>query len=500
MKTFKAVLLAGALVCGSMSPAPLMAQDRAEKAEAKGEKAYVFPAPVTSRGSIRVASGRTVNYAVTAGSLPVEGADGERIADVAYTYYKADGYNASSRPITFVFNGGPGSASVWLHLGVVGPKRLSFGANNQGPSISTGLLDNPDTWLDYTDLVFVDPVGTGFSRVTKADDAHFRQVYGVDQDVRYLSRIIADFLLRYERMSSPKYLAGESYGGFRVPKIARRLTTEEGVGIRGQILISPLLDRIMTTNGDISPLPWVVRLPPMVASAMEVRGQVPSAESLREVEQYARTQYMADLMRGRDDPAAVERLSQKMAAYTGLDINVIRQLGGRLDNDTYTRELFRKEGKLASRYDTDVTAFDPWPNSPERRAGDPSLESIDAPATSAMVDYTTRVLGWKVTGKYESLSSEVGPKWDWGRNPQPISAVNELRQYLALDPDAKVLVVHGFTDMQTSYFSSRLIIDQMPAFGDPNKIRLVMFPGGHMFYSRDASRSGLRREVETVFR
>jgi len=469
---------------------------RADEAPASRAEPSRLPPEASVRQTLKI-GGRTLNYTASAGALPVLDKDGKVIGEVSYTAFVLDGPNRVNRPITFAFNGGPGASSVYLNLGLIGPKMVPFGAQGDLPSSASQVVDNPDSWLEFTDLVFIDPVGTGFSRAYVDEDKAKKAFFGTEQDIRYLSRIVYDYLLKNGRMASPKYLVGESYGGFRLPRIAYTLQTDLGVGVWGMTLVSPRLDYTVPGGRDISPLPWVTTLPSMAAAKRERDGRILTAADMADVEEYARTEFMVDLLRGARDPAALERVVQRVAQYTGLDPAVVRRYGGRMELNTFAREFQRDRGLISSRYDVNVGAYDPFPWSPNTRAGDPILDAIIAPTTSAQVDYVTRVIGWKADGSYQALSDEVSRLWERDATAESSTA---LRQAVALDPKMQVLIVHGFTDIQTPYFASRLIIDQIPPMGGADQVRLAVYPGGHMFYSRPDSRGMMRRDVRAIYR
>ena len=478
------------------APAASLAQPKPEERPAASVEASRLPPEASVRQTLRMGS-RTLNYTAYAGAMPVKDKDGTVIAEVAYTAFILDAPDRVNRPITFAFNGGPGASSVYLNLGLIGPKMVPFGAQGDLPSSAAQVVDNPDSWLEFTDLVFIDPVGTGFSRAYVPDDKAKKAFYGTEQDIKYLSRVVYDYLLKNGRMGSPKYLVGESYGGFRLPRIAYTLQTDLGVGVWGMTLVSPRLDYTVPGGRDISPLPWVTTLPSMAAAKRERDGKLLTAADMADVEEYARTEFTVDLLRGARDPAAVERIVQRVASYTGLDVALVRRLGGRVDLPTFAREFQRGDGRISSRYDVNVSAYDPFPWSPTTRAGDPILDAIIAPTTSAQVDYVTRVIGWKAEGSYQALSDEVSSLWERDATAESSTA---LRQAVALDPKMQVLIVHGFTDIQTPYFASRLIIDQIPLMGGADQVRLAVYPGGHMFYSRPDSRAAMRRDVRSIYR
>lgn len=453
-----------------------------------------FPADASVRQSVRLGKSR-LSYTATVGSLPVRNEEGKKVAEVVFTAYVLDRSDIG-RPVTFAFNGGPGAASVFLNFGALGPKHLAFGAQADTPSNRATVEDNPYTWLPFTDLVFIDPVGTGFSRSLLSKEEARKRFYAVKPDVEYLSRVVYDWLLKNGRMTSPKFLVGESYGGFRVPRIARQLQTVQGVGVSGIVMVSPYLDASIDEDRDLSPLPWMVRLPSLVAARLE-RQRLLDAAALRPVEEYARTEFLVDLMRGPADAAASQRLTKRVTELTGLDPVLTMRLGGRIDEDTVLREAWRKESRLGSNYDINVTTLDPFPNSATNRAGEAGLETLIAPTTSAMVDFATRVVGWKVEGDYHSVNSVVNDSWDYGSDV--LQAVTALRQALALDVRLKALIAHGYTDLACPYFASRLIIDQMPREAGAARVQLKVYPGGHMFYSRPAARAAFFRDVQSIY-
>ena len=480
------------------------ADDAPAKAEASKDKSPdkdkielpPFPADASVKQVTHVA-GKTLSYTATVGSLPVRDEKGKKIAEVVFTAYTLDGPRDPNRPVTFAFNGGPGAASVYLNLGAIGPKRVQFGAQVDSPSDPARLVDNPGTWLDFTDMVFIDPVGTGFSRSLVDKDETKKHFYSIKPDIEYLSRIVYDWLLKNGRMASPKYITGESYGGYRVPRITYFLQTQLGVGINGMVMVSPYLEPPMDQAPNFSPMTWVTTLPSMAAANYERQGKALSPDQMKEVEDYARGEFVTDLMKGRRDPAAVDRLVSKVTAYTGLDPQFVKRSGGRIDTRAFLRELYRSTGKIGSVYDSNVTQDDPFPWAPDGQRGDPILDAIIAPTTSAMVDFDTRVVGWKVEGRYNALSDEVNQNWEKG--VELTEATTDLRQAIAADPKMKVLIVHGYDDLSCPYFVSRLVIDQMPITGDANRVKLSIYPGGHMFYSRPGSQAAFREDVKAVF-
>ncbi|GIL39448.1 S10 family peptidase [Roseiterribacter gracilis] len=475
----------------------------AAAAAAKKDETPALPADSRTTGQVTV-GGKVIKYTAIAGAMTMRDEKGQRRGDMGFVAYLVDGKSPSKRPITFAFNGGPGSASAWLHLGVLGPKRLAFGNDGDVPSKSPALIDNQETWLDFTDIVFIDPIGTGWSRPAQDTDENKKAFWGVRQDIDSMSKFIALWLSKYQRLQSPKYLAGESYGGFRAPRIASHLQTVEGVGVQGVVVISPVIDFALWRGTRNTPFAYVATLPAMAAAAMEkTTGKDVQVDQLADAEKYAMTDYLVDLMRGRQDLTAVDRMSDKVTKLTGLDPALVKRLGARIDNSTFVREFRRDKGEIGSRYDASVTAYDPYPSSAEQNWGDPILQGAVAPVTSAIVDYTSNVLNWKVEAPYRVLNGEVNQKWEWNQSAfgggNAADASEDLRKALALDKSLKMLIVHGATDLVTPYMASRMIIDQIPPFGDPNRVRLKVYPGGHMFYTRENSRKGLRDDVRGLY-
>jgi carboxypeptidase C (cathepsin A) len=495
--------IAAALLVAVSSSFAAVAQEEgggdAAKAEGHAKAAEIHLPPLPADRTVRqsaVIGGRTINYDVTVGTIPVLDATGKKIAEVVFTAYAVPG-GAPDRPVTFAFNGGPGAASVFLNMGAIGPKRIQFGANGDAPSDAAVTVDNANSWLDMTDLVFIDPVGTGFSRSLEDADATRRDFYSTEPDVRYLSRVVYDWLVRNHRLRARKYVIGESYGGYRAPRIALQLQTELGVGVNGIVMVSPYLDPAASDDATaLSPLPWVIDLPSMAAARLEREGQL-TAAAMAPIEAYARGQFATDLLAGRSDPAARQRLVDRVTALTGLPRTLVDHMDGRVDTYTFLREVHRDQREIGSVYDSNVTAFDPFPSSGRRRSGDPILNALIAPTTSAMVDFVTRVVGWDTDQRYNTLSNAVNEAWNRG-TPKD-SPVTDLRQAIANDPRMAVMIAHGYNDLSCPYFASRLIIDQMPAFGQANRVHLSVYPGGHMFYSRPDSGAAFKNDARAMY-
>jgi carboxypeptidase C (cathepsin A) len=450
--------------------------------------------------------------AADAPPMPPEATSQHRIGDLAYTAkaavievkrektarffhiaYTLDGANPAERPVSFVFNGGPGAASVYLHLGALGPKVVEAGPDGALPSRGAGVVPNPDTWLGFTDLVFVDPVGTGFSR--SDEDKAF---WGVAQDLDALADFIRQWTQANGRELSPKYLVGESYGGFRAARLPQRLGPVEGVGIAGIVLVSPALEFGLMHSDWLVPLADALRLPAYAATALEQSGRF-TFEALAEAEAFALGDYLLALVRGEMDEAMIARI----AGLTGLPEPVVSRSEGRISVETFMKEFRRGEGLLVSRYDGTVSGADPYPRAAGVRGGDPLLEATIAPLASAMLAYLRDELGVATDIPYRVLNRDTGRHWDWKdgsrQSRSEIGAGDELREALARDRRLRVLIAHGVTDLQTSYLASRYVVDHLPR-RLRGQITFKTYPGGHMMYFRADSRAALRHDAEAFYR
>jgi carboxypeptidase C (cathepsin A) len=436
---------------------------------------------------------RSLGLAYTAKSAAIE-LRGEKAARLSYIAYTLDEADPARRPVSFVFNGGPGAASAYLHLGALGPRMLDFGPDGVLPPRSEGVVANPDTWLGFTDLVFVDPVGTGFSRA-EGDDKDF---WGVTQDLEALAGFVRKWTQANGRALSPKYLVGESYGGFRAARLPQMLATEQGVTIAGIVLISPAIEFGLMHSDWLIPLGDALRLPAYAATALARNGAL-TAEALAESERFALGDYLLALARGSVEPPMIARI----AALVGLPESVVARTEGRIPIEVFVKEFRRDEGRLVSRYDGTVAGTDPYPRSATARGGDPLLEATIAPFTAAMLAYLRDELGVATDLPYRTLNRDVSRRWDWksgmsGREGA-LGAGDELREALARDKQLRVLIVHGFTDLQTTYLASRYVVQHLPRELQ-RRIKLENYPGGHMMYFRSGSRAALRRDAEGFYR
>jgi carboxypeptidase C (cathepsin A) len=469
--------------------------------------------------------GRTLKFTATAGTIPLRNNEGRLLAEFAYIAYTVPGIEAAKRPVTFAFNGGPGSASAWLHLGGLGPWRLPLDAPEPSASAPPVVVPNAETFLDFTDLVFIDPIGTGYSRIVpppqqqpgatgqsppqgggrdagSRESGGTRYFWSVTGDVDSTAEFIQLWLKKTSRFASPKVILGESYGGIRGPKVTSALQTRYGVGVNALVLVSPVLEYgVRGSWRSASPTGLVSLLPSLAASAMEQRDKtvVLDRAMLTAAETYARNEYLPDLMRGPNDKAAVDRMTARVAALTGLPEATVKQYGARIDSFIYRREANRANGRTASVYDSSVRSYDPDPTTyfPTSQV-DPFTSGYAAPMTSAMGELYAERLKYKVDATYNMSNSSANREWVYPNQPFAMDSSGDLRAALALDPKLRVLVTHGFNDTITPYFASDMVLAQIPAFGDTTRLNLIVYPGGHMFYSREASRKAFREDVRKL--
>lgn len=483
---FALALFAGvALPFGHAAETP--AAKKAGEDQAVG--ASNLPAEVATKHMIAL-SGEKLNFTARAGAVRLSDAhSGAPRADVAFVSYERADTDAATRPVVFVFNGGPGAASAWLGLGALSPWRLRLDAGSISPSTTPLVIDNAETWLTFADLVFVDPPDTGYSKLLGENEELRKHFFSVQGDVEALAVVVRKWLTAHRRLASPKYLVGESYGGFRVVKLAGALRERENVGVDGLILVSPVLD-FSWLEGSRNLLSFAAYLPSFAAISRSAKDR----RDVADAESYATGEFLSDLVKGLKDAKAVARLGANVAGFTGLDREVVARVAGRVDTKTFSRERFKASGRVLSAYDGEVAGFDPTPFARDSDWADPVLDSLRAPFGAAMTSVVTEKLQWPVgDARYEILNNQVAHQWEFERGGRHnAEALSDLRQELALDPRLKVLVVHGLADLVTPYFSTKLLLDQLPAYGDSERVRLVVFPGGHMSYIRDDSRRMLR--------
>jgi carboxypeptidase C (cathepsin A) len=482
-------------------PSAPWAQDapKPQPAQQQQQHRKLLPADSVTQHSITVA-GRPLDYSATAGTLPLTDDKGETTAEIFYVSFTlANAGSADRRPVTYLFNGGPGAASAYLDIGAIGPRAIEFGPTGALPPREDRVADNPDTWLPFTDLVFIDPVGTGYSRATGGEEAAGKQFWGVTQDLETLAEIVRLHLAHSGRNTSPVYLVGESYGGFRAARLAYDLASHQGLAPAGAMMISPVIDFGLMTGGPLDPLPSALRLPSYAAAALGPKALEPDA--LKDAESFALNDYLVALAAGPQEGPAAAPLYQRLATLTGLDEQSIARWHGRIPIDNYLQDVERRDGRVVSRYDGTVSAVDPNPWNPGNN-DDPVLDRSIAPFTAAFTAYVRDELGFKTDQPFELLNHDVSRHWSWqsgrGGEFRALGSSDALRRALALDPRLKVLIAHGVSDLQTPYMMSRYIKEHMP---DPlgKRVALKLYLGGHMMYLRADSRRRLHDDAQEFY-
>jgi carboxypeptidase C (cathepsin A) len=418
------------------------------------------------------------------------------------------------RPLTFVFNGGPGASSAYLHMGAVGPQRVAFPADGTLPRMPPRLVSNDDSWLAFTDLVFVDPVGTGFSRIiddagkdgetkdkSAADGADkAKEYFGYKRDLESLSEFMGRWLSANGRWGSPVFIAGESYGGYRVGRLVRLLQEKTGIGLNGAILISPALEFAPLAPNDYDLLGWVDVVPTMALAAAHHRrsrafaaGTTPE-DVLEAAESFATGEYAALLARGAAMPAVErERILGRLADLVGLPAEVVARAEGRVSINVFARELLRHERKVLGLYDATITATDPFPDREPFAGPDPTLAGIGPAYTTAINRQLRSEIGVVTEREYVVLSEEVNEAWS-NDAPEhfftpPIGATDDFRYGMSLNPHMKAFITHGRYDLVTPYYASDRLRNLMRLDADTaGRLTVRHFNGGHMFYAWQDSR------------
>ena len=452
----------------------------------------LLPADSVTEHSARI-DGRDLAYRATAGTLSLFGRDGERSAAIFYTSYVAE-HQAQDRPVTFVFNGGPGASSAYLHLGLVGPKILDFGPSERDGA-GAKLVDNPQTWLAFTDLVLIDPIGTGWSRAAKSDSG--KDFFGVQQDAGVVAKTIALWLAHSGRMSSPKYLLGESYGGLRAFKVASDLQQDQGIVTSGVIAISPLLEGPLLFGSSKFALGAALQLPSLAAAELERRNAF-SKEAVRSAEQFAMGDFLTTLAGSPPTGAKADDFYGRIAQQTGLPIDIVRKNRGFV-GDAFLKHLREADRAVVSRYDAAFAAPDPFPEADSARNDDPILDGFTRAYGGAFVAYARSELGFKTEMTYELLAEDINGKWDWGRGGRSqVSATDDIRQLVSINPSFRVMIAQGYSDLVTPYAVNKYVVDHLPE-NVAARVKLNLYRGGHMLYTTRSSRIELTDDAKAFY-
>jgi carboxypeptidase C (cathepsin A) len=454
--------------------------------------------PVMVRRSTRVA-GRTLNYTVTTGFMPIKNAvSGDTEARIFYMAYTLDNPPAG-RPLMFSFNGGPGSASVWLHLGALGPKRVKMLDDGLMPPPPYEMVDNEHTWLTETDMVFIDPVGTGYSRAVRPDLAS--KFFGVNGDIESVGEFIRMYLGRNERWSSPLFLVGESYGTTRAAGLSNHLF-ERGIGLNGILLVSTVMNFQTIRFADNNDLPLVLILPSYATTAwfhkrLSPQMQAKSVEQIaQEARQFAGNEYLPAMLRIDSlSPAERTSLAARFSALTGLSTDFIERNNFRVELNEFNKELLRSDRRTTGRLDSRFKGID------RDAAGDgpdmdPSMSAIRTPYTAAFNSYVRGDLGFKSDLEYYILGGGISSPWNWNTNNAYADTSIPLKNAMAKNPYMKIFVAQGYYDMATPFYAAEYTISALNLDSQLRRnVSIAYYEAGHMMYIEKNSLKKLKDDA-----
>ena len=498
--TLAAFLIAAPGRAQEETPAP--AAPAAEPAPAAKPAPAAEPELSVTSHSITL-DGREIAYTAAAGFMPIRDESGELLANIFHVAYTLDGVeDPADRPVTFVFNGGPGSASVWLHMGAAGPYRVHMSDEGEALPPPGKLIVNEGTWLGATDLVFIDPVGTGYSRPAKGHKQS--EFSGIENDARSVAEFIRLWTTQNARWASPKFLAGESYGTTRAAALARRLQSANSMYLNGIFLISSILEFQTAQFDPGNDLPYVLFLPTFTATAWE-HGRLPAdlqngplTDALDESRTFAIEEYLPALAKGDAlDAGARATIVRRLARLTGLSAGFIDRANLRVEIGRFAKELLRDQRRTVGRLDTRFTGMDRDAVG-ERFEYDPSLAAITGPYAASINDYLRRQLGFESDLPYEMLTGRVRP-WPWGDESDQgyVNVAEDLRRAMTQNPYLKVHVASGYYDLATPFFATEYTFGRLglePALR--SNISMSHYKSGHMVYIRKQSLLKLRAQVE----
>ncbi len=442
--------------------------------------------PSVTRHVLTYKNGKSINYTATSGYMLLETEDGKDKARIFYTAYTKEGANLNERPITYTFNGGPGSASVWLHMGALGPKRIAMEDNGASMAPPYQVVDNEYTWLEYTDLVFIDPVMTGYSRPVEGVDK--KEFLGYIEDIESIGQFIQLYTSKNSRWASPKYLAGESYGTTRAAGLSHYLISRYGMFLNGIVLISQITN-FQTARFEIgNDLPYMLFLPTYAATAWYHKKLNPSFDNLEklmaDVRKFAYDDYNFALTLG-DKLSETEKniIAEKLSVYTGLSKQYILNTNLRINIQQFCKELLRSQGMTNGRLDSRFTGND-YNDAGDRPEFDPSYDAtIYGPYTVALYDHLKRNLKVNIDIPYEILTGRARP-WNYDNvQNQYLNVSEEMRKAMVKNPHMKVLVCNGYYDLATPFFASEYTMDHMFLPDNLKKnISMKYYSAGHMMY------------------
>jgi carboxypeptidase C (cathepsin A) len=485
------------LLCLGVCLAHALAQDTPPAKPAKTEPLKEVLSQTLHSISI---GDKKLQYQALAGNLLLKEESGKTKASIFFVAYTKSGVtDLSKRPITFAFNGGPGSSSVWLHMGALGPKRVLMGDQGQPLPPPGKLVDNEFTLLDVTDLVFIDPVTTGYSR--PAPGVSGKEFHGVQQDIESVGEFIRLYTTRYKRWASPKFLAGESYGTTRAANLVNYLQDQYGMNFNGVILISAVLNFQTIIFDEGNDLPYALFLPSYTATAwfhkkLSSELQDDLKKTLKEAEKFAEGEYTAALMKGSKLSAEQRKeVAQKVARYTGLSEDYVLGSNLRVPGQRFMRELLRKEKRNVGRFDSrykglDVDAVGDRPDY------DPSYAVVQGAYTAMLNNYVRTELKYESDLPYEILTGRVRP-WDFGNAKNKyLNVAPALRQAMTKNPSLRVFVANGYYDLATPYLATEYTFNHMELPAKLEKhVSMGFYEAGHMMYLQKASLEKLRSDL-----
>jgi len=462
-------------------------------------------APIVTHHQMTL-DGKVLRYTATAGRMPIKRGDGKIQAEMFFVAYTLDGQDAAKRPLTFAFNGGPGSASVWLHMGSVGPKRVMLEPSGFMPPAPYKLEDNSQTLLDRSDLVFVDAMATGFSRA--ADGEQLKHYLGVKGDIEAFGEFVRMYISRYDRWPSPLFMLGESYGTTRAAGIAGYLA-DRGISFNGITLLSMAVDFQTLEWAKNNDEPYVLLVPSFTMIAAYHKRLAPElmqdvAKTREEARHWAATDYALALAKGDAlTPEERQKIIETYARYTGLNRQVIDNANLRVDVEQFTHNLLLDQKLRIGRLDGRFTGVDPE-GLLDTKFYDPTGSAIVPPYTSMFNNYLRTELGYKSDMPYKIFAYEEPgfDKWDWGDADKGFpNTAPGLRAAMAKNKYLKILVMEGYYDLATPFFAADYTMDHLDLGPDFHKnISYAQYEAGHMVYLESNSQAKMKRDLVEFMR
>ena len=498
MRTFLPVLLSAVLAAATLSA------QSASPSPSPAEKAKPIPEEKITRTKHSVTiGGRRIGYTATTGNLLLRTEQGTPTASIFFIAYTRDdaGSSAAQRPLTFSFNGGPGSSSVWLHLGTLGPRRVVMNdADEPATAPPYRVIENEFSILDRTDLVFIDPVMTGFSRPVGEESP--KSFLGFKNDMETVGEFIRLYTTRFQRWGSPKYLIGESYGTTRAAALSNYLQSRHGMYLNGVMLISSILNFQTARFEAGNDLPYILFLPTYTATAWYHRQLEPDLQrdlraTLAEVESFAMGEYTLALMKGNDLPDEERKaIAARVARYTGLSPEYVERTNLRINIARFVKELMRDQRQTVGRLDSRFKGID-RDAAGERYDYDPSYAAIQGPYTGALGAYLRGDLGYENDIPYEILTDRVRP-WSYADfENRYVNTAEDLREAMTQNPNLRVFIASGYYDLATPYFATDYTFDHL-AFdpGYTSRVTTEYYEAGHMMYVHMPSLEKLKRDLD----